>query len=202
MNAVRGIDLVLEAGEYVAIRGPSGSGKSTLLQMLGLLDAPTGGSYRYQGKEVEGLSDAERTRIRNEEIGFVFQAFHLLKDRTALENVRLPLDYRRSPVEAHDPAAMLKRVGLEHRIGHRPGEMSGGEQQRVAIARALVKRPRLVIFDEPTGNLDSRTGQEILELLDTVHQEEGATFLLVTHDERVADRAQRCLHMVDGQWAA
>lgn len=201
VSALRGIDLDLAAEEYVAIRGPSGSGKSTLLQIIGLLDTPTAGTYHFRGKAVESLADRERARHRNEEVGFVFQSFQLLKDRTALENVRLPLDYRRSDAPVHDPGEMLERVGLGHRLSHRPGQMSGGEQQRVALARALVKRPRLVIFDEPTGNLDRATGLEILALLDAVREEEQATFLLVTHDEAVADRAHRQLVLVDGAWS-
>ncbi|MGE3165633.1 MAG: ABC transporter ATP-binding protein [Planctomycetota bacterium] len=200
VEALRGVDLDLRSGEYVAIRGPSGSGKSTLLQIIGLLDTPTAGTYRYRGQPVEHLSDRQRARFRNEELGFVFQAFHLLKDRTALENVQLPLAYRRRGVPAHEPREMLARVGLSQRVGHRPGQLSGGEQQRVAIARALVKRPKLVIFDEPTGNLDQRTGTEMLELLDRIHQEEGTTFLLVTHDPATAARAARSLVMVDGCW--
>lgn len=200
VTALRGIDLDLHVGEYAAIRGPSGSGKSTLLQIIGLLDTPTAGTYRYRGQPVEQLPDRQRARFRNEELGFVFQAFHLLKDRSALENVQLPLAYRRSGVPAHDPSEMLARVGLSHRLDHRPGQLSGGEQQRVALARALVKRPKLVIFDEPTGNLDQRTGADMLELLDQIHAEEGATFLLVTHDPVTAERAARRLVLVDGRW--
>ncbi|MEM7167726.1 MAG: ABC transporter ATP-binding protein [Planctomycetota bacterium] len=204
VDALRGIDLEVAEGEYVAILGPSGSGKSTLMQIIGCLDVPTAGSYRYGGKEVHDLSDRELTRLRNEEIGFVFQSFHLLKDRNAIENVRLPLDYRSSDTDGRtplDPRTVLERVGLGARLTHRPGQLSGGEQQRVAIARALVRSPRLMICDEPTGNLDTERGLEILELLDSIHRDGGATILLVTHDKAVADRAQRVVTLVDGQWA-
>ena len=200
VDALRGIDLDLARGEFVAIRGPSGSGKSTLLQLIGLLDEATAGSYHYNGTLVNELSERERTRLRNEEIGFVFQAFHLLADRSAVENVRLPLDYRRTAVEPYDPETMLNRVGLGSRCGHRPSEMSGGEQQRVAIARALAKKPSLLLCDEPTGNLDQKTGLEVLAMLEALHQEEGATLLLVTHSLEVANRAQRSLTLVDGKW--
>jgi putative ABC transport system ATP-binding protein len=200
VHALKGIDLDLLEGEYVAIRGASGSGKSTLLQIIGCLDAPTAGEYLLRGRDVRLLRDVDLARVRNEEIGFVFQSYHLLPDRSAEENVRLPLDYRRCRDEPHDPRQMLERVGLGDRSSHRPGELSGGERQRVAIARALVKRPRLIIFDEPTGNLDQRTTAEILDLLDELHCEENATLLLVTHDEKVADRADRELLIEDGRW--
>ena len=200
VHAVNGIDLEIGEGEYVAIRGTSGSGKSTLLQILGLLDRATSGVHRYRGRDVHEIPDRELTRVRNEEIGFVFQSFHLLRDRTAEENVRLPLDYRHGGEPPHDPAAMLERVGLGARLHHRPGELSGGECQRVAIARALVKKPRLILFDEPTGNLDTKTGTGILELLDELHREEKTTLLVVTHDARVSDRAERALFMEDGNW--
>ncbi len=198
--ALDGVDLELRAGEYVAIQGTSGSGKSTLLQILGLLDTFDGGSYRYRGRAVEQLSQREVARVRNEEIGFVFQAFHLLSDHTALENVALPLLYRRGGAAPHEPRAMLERVGLGARIAHRPGALSAGECQRVAIARALVKRPHLILFDEPTGNLDSRTGAGILALLDEIHGAEHATLVLVTHDANVAARADRVLELSDGKW--
>ena len=200
VRAVDGIDLTLAEGEYVAIQGASGSGKTTLLQIIGLLDRFTAGEYRYRGRPVSELGDREVTRLRNQEIGFVFQSFHLLGDHTALENVRLPLDYRRGGPEPGDPRQLLERVGLVARLGHRPGQLSGGECQRVAIARALVKRPGLVLFDEPTGNLDSATGADILDLLDDLHDAESATLLMVTHDDQVAARADRVLRMQDGRW--
>ena len=189
-------------GEYVAIVGPSGAGKSTLLHIVGCLDRPTSGSYFFMGDDVAGLDDHHLSQIRKTRIGFVFQSFHLLADRTALENVRLPLDYRRrnGARVPHDPREILERVGLGARIRHRPGELSGGERQRVAIARALVKRPRLILFDEPTGNLDTDTGATILDLLDSIYRDEKATLLLVTHDPRVAERAGRVLRLTDGRW--
>lgn len=200
VHALRSVDFELERGEYVAICGASGSGKSTLLQIIGLLDRPTAGSYVLDGRPVETLSDREQTRLRNEMIGFVFQSFQLLNDRSAEDNVRLPLGYRRSSVAPYDPGELLARVGLAERKTHRPGELSGGEKQRVAIARALVKRPKLILLDEPTGNLDSRTGEEILALIDELQREQAASLLLVTHDPKVAARANRTLYLRDGQW--
>lgn len=200
VEAVKPLDLELAEGDYVAIQGTSGSGKSTLLQIIGCLDRPTGGEYRLRGERVDRLGERPLARVRNREIGFVFQAFHLLPDRSALENVRLPLDYRRGDGNPHSPEEMLERVKLGHRLRHRPGQLSGGECQRVAIARALVKRPRLLLFDEPTGNLDRKTGEDILDLLDGIHQEENVTLLLVTHDPQVAERADRVLRLTDGQW--
>ena len=200
--ALGGIDLDLEEGEYVAIQGVSGSGKSTLAQIMGFLDLPTAGEYGYRGRSMRELGERELTRLRNEEIGFVFQSFHLLSDRTARENVRLPLDYRRSSRVPREPDEILSRLGLRDRLDHRPGELSGGERQRVAIARALVKRPGLVLLDEPTGNLDSNTSGEILDLLDEIHDEERATLLLITHDGEVAARAERILTLKDGKWAS
>ncbi|MFN0060665.1 MAG: ABC transporter ATP-binding protein [Planctomycetota bacterium] len=202
VDALRGLDLDIAAGEFVAVRGASGCGKSTLLQVLGLLDRPDAGTYRLNDRLVSELSDRERTRLRNEEIGFVFQTFQLLADRSALENARLPLIYRRDPAGARDPRALLERVGLGARLRHRPGQLSGGEKQRVAIVRALVKNPRLILLDEPTGNLDTATGESVLDLLDEIHRELGATLLLVTHDAHVAARAQRILEMRDGNLLA
>ena len=200
--AVDQLDLTVARGEFVAICGESGSGKSTLLQIAGCLDRPTSGTYHLTGREVGGLTDRELAEVRNREIGFVFQAFHLLGDRSALENVNLPLEYRRSGGDPPaDPTAMLERVGLASRITHRPAQLSGGERQRVAIARALVKRPPLLLCDEPTGNLDSRTGCEILDLLESLRREDGVTLLLVTHSDAVAGRADRVLTMRDGRWA-
>jgi len=202
VDALRGIDFRVAPGEFVAVRGRSGSGKSTLLQILGLLDGPTGGTYRFRGESVDGLSDRERTRIRNEDIGFVFQSFQLLGDRNARQNVELPLEYRRSGVAPLDPIALLGQVGLADRVLHRPGELSGGEKQRVAIARALVKRPSLILLDEPTGNLDTETGDAILSLLWELHQHEGVAMVLVTHDAQVAARADRVVTMCDGRWSS
>lgn len=199
--AVDGIDLEIRSGEFVAIVGESGSGKSTLLQILGCLDRADAGTYTLGGQDVSSLGDLELARVRNERIGFVFQSFHLLEDRSALENVALPLQYRRrGAAPAGDPARMLERVGLAERSAHRPSQLSGGERQRVAIARALVKRPPLLLCDEPTGNLDSTTGAEILELLESLRREEGVTLLLVTHSDAVAERADRVLTMADGRW--
>lgn len=201
VTAVDSIDFQLDRGEFVAICGESGSGKSTLLQIIGCLDRPTSGEYLLDGRPVDQLTDRELAKVRNSKIGFVFQSFHLLNDRTALENVRLPLEYRRSDIEEpKDPKAMLERVGLGDRIDHRPPQLSGGEQQRVAIARALVKRPSMLLCDEPTGNLDSRNGREILQLLEELRVEEGVSLLLVTHSDLVAERADRRLTMHDGRW--
>ena len=203
VTAVDGVDLTIDRGDFVAIVGESGSGKSTLLQIAGCLDRPDAGSYVLDGRDVSRLSDPELARVRNRTIGFVFQAFHLLGDRTALENVGLPLTYRRhdngdedSP--AGDPKEMLERVGLAARGGHRPSQLSGGERQRVAIARALVKRPPLLLCDEPTGNLDSRTGEEILALFGELNRA-GRTLVIVTHDTDVAQHCGRAVHMRDGK---
>jgi ABC-type lipoprotein export system ATPase subunit len=203
VTAVDAIDFELARGEFVAICGESGSGKTSLLQIAGCLDRPTSGSYRLGGEDVSRLSDRELARVRNRRIGFVFQSFHLLQDRSALENVRLPLDYRESGGDPpSDPAAILERVGLAQRARHRPSELSGGERQRVAIARALVKRPEMILCDEPTGNLDSRTGTVVLDLLIALQREEAVSLLLVTHSEAVASRADRVLTMRDGRWVS
>jgi ABC-type lipoprotein export system ATPase subunit len=194
------VDLSIAAGELVAIMGPSGSGKSTLMNLLGLLDTPTAGSYRIAGAEVAGLSDAERSRQRRERIGFIFQSFNLLPRRTALDNVGLPLMYAgvgRSERELR-ARALLERLGLADRLGPRPVELSGGQQQRVAIARALVNEPALVLADEPTGNLDSATGREVLALLRSLNAE-GRTIVIVTHDRYVAETASRIVTLVDGR---
>lgn len=197
--ALRPTDLVIEQGEYVAVVGPSGSGKSTLLNVLGLLDRPTTGRYELDGWDTGSLSDADRTALRGRHIGFVFQAFHLLPYRSALENVALAQLYAGTPRRAREEAAVdaLNRVGLGHRLHAAPTTLSGGERQRVAIARALAANPRLLLCDEPTGNLDSATAEEVLALFDRLHAE-GQTIVLVTHDPTVAARAHRRLHLVDG----
>jgi putative ABC transport system ATP-binding protein len=198
--ALDGVSLAIEAGSMVAVMGPSGSGKSTLMNLLGLLDTPTAGSYRIDGKEVAGLSDAARSRERRERIGFIFQSFNLLPRKSALDNVATPLMYAgvgRS--ERRERArALLEQVGLGDRLRHKPSEMSGGQQQRVAIARALVNQPALILADEPTGNLDSQTGREVLGLLREMHAA-GRTIMVVTHDRDVAEVAQRIVTLVDGR---
>jgi putative ABC transport system ATP-binding protein len=200
---VRALDDVSEhvaSGEHVAIMGPSGSGKSTLLNVIGCLDRPTTGRYVLDGREVSGLDDAELTLVRRRVIGFVFQSFHLVPRLTAAENVELPMVFAGVPREERRArvAAELQAVGLAPRTDHRPDQLSGGERQRVAIARAMVMRPRLLLADEPTGNLDSRSGQQVLELLDRLHAE-GLTLVVVTHDASVARRADRIILMRDGR---
>jgi putative ABC transport system ATP-binding protein len=200
VTALRGIDLTIHAGEYLAIMGPSGSGKSTLMNILGCLDVPTEGSYQLRGNDVGALSDNDLSRLRNREIGFVFQTFNLLPRANALQNVALPLVY--AGVHAREreerAGAALALVGLAERRRHRPNELSGGERQRVAIARALVVQPSLILADEPTGNLDSQTGLEIMEALERAGGE-GRTIILVTHEEEIAERAHRILRLRDGR---
>jgi len=202
VHALRGLDLDVGRGEYAAIMGPSGSGKSTLLQILGCLDVPTSGSYRLAGDEVGSLGEEALSIIRNRRIGFVFQAYNLLARATALDNVALPLLYRGVPPAERRRRAMqaLERVGLAERTGHRPNELSGGQKQRVAIARALAADPDILLADEPTGNLDSKTGAEILELFDALHQE-GRTIVMVTHEEYVAEHCERIIRILDGRVA-
>jgi putative ABC transport system ATP-binding protein len=198
--ALRGVSLSIAAGDYVAIIGPSGSGKSTLMHLLGALDRPTKGRLLIDGRDVATLSAPEMAKLRNETIGFVFQSFHLLARTTALDNVALPLVYR--GLNARDrrakAAVTLERVGLGHRQGHRPNQMSGGEQQRVAIARALVTEPKVLLADEPTGNLDTLTGVAVLDLLEELNRESGAALVIVTHDLDVAARARTKITMRDG----
>jgi putative ABC transport system ATP-binding protein len=197
--ALRGVSLTVDRGDYLAIVGASGSGKSTLMHLLGALDRPTSGSLLIDGRDVSTLGPAEMARLRNETIGFVFQSFHLLPRTTARDNVALPLVYRGTGrrERRERAAAMLERVGLAHRVDHRPNQMSGGEQQRVAIARALITSPSVLLADEPTGNLDSATGRQVLTLLESLNAE-GVAVVLVTHDHDVASRARRQIVMKDG----
>jgi ABC-type lipoprotein export system ATPase subunit len=196
--ALRGVDLFVEAGEFVALVGPSGSGKSTLLHVAGGLDRPDRGRVVLDGRDLASLSPGERARLRRRQIGFIFQFFHLIPSLTVAENVELPLVLDRTRGNGRVPEA-LQAVGLAHRAAHLPGELSGGEMQRAAIARALVARPALILADEPTGNLDSATGAEILELLISRVQHSGATLVMVTHDTAASQRAGRALHLRDGR---
>jgi len=198
-EALRGVDLRIEQGEYVAIVGPSGSGKSTLMNVLGCLDTLTTGTYRLARNDVDDLDETDLAAIRNEEIGFVFQQFHLLASLSALRNVELPLVYRGVPAAARRERALdaLDRVGLADRTANRPNQLSGGQQQRVAVARALVGEPSLVLADEPTGNLDSRSTADVLDLFDDLH-EQGRTIVLITHEHEVAQRARRVVRVLDG----
>lgn len=199
VRALNGINLSIQKNEYVALMGPSGSGKSTLMNIIGCLDTPTSGEYFLNGPNVAQLSDSELAAIRNKEIGFVFQTFNLLPRLTALQNVALPLVYAGIPEAERLKKAkeVLEQVGLGNRITHRPNELSGGQRQRVAVARALVNHPSIILADEPTGNLDTKTSEEIMQLLDIIHQA-GNTIVLVTHEEDIALRAKRVVRMRDG----
>jgi len=199
-HALAGIHLDIRKGEYVCISGPSGCGKSTLLSILGLLDTPTDGNYQLDDNPVEKLNASERARIRNRQIGFVFQSFNLIGDLTVFENVELPLTYRgmKSAERKTRATEALEKVGMAHRAKHLPSQLSGGQQQRVAVARALVGSPLILLADEPTGNLDSRNGEAVMELLRELHQQ-GATICMVTHDPRFTRHADRNIHLFDGQ---
>lgn len=198
-HALSGVHLDINQGDYVSISGPSGGGKSTLLSILGLLDTPTEGNYTLNGKSVENLSLAQRARVRNQEIGFIFQSFNLIGDLTVYENVELPLTYRSMSSGERKKRVMeaLERVGMSHRGKHLPSQLSGGQQQRVAVARAVVGQPSILLADEPTGNLDSTNGEAVMELLRELHQG-GATICMVTHDPRYARHADRIIHLFDG----
>ncbi|OIR03739.1 macrolide export ATP-binding/permease protein MacB [mine drainage metagenome] len=199
-HALSGVHLEIHKGEYVSIAGPSGCGKSTLLSIIGLLDSPSDGAYRLNDQPVQGLNLAERARIRNREIGFIFQSFNLIGDLTVYENVELPLSYRGMPASERKERVTeaLEKVGMSHRAKHLPSQLSGGQQQRVAVARALAGRPAVLLADEPTGNLDSKNGEAVMNLLASLHHE-GATIVMVTHDERFAGHAARTVHLFDGR---
>jgi putative ABC transport system ATP-binding protein len=199
-HALAGIHLEIKRGEYISIAGPSGCGKSTLLSILGLLDTPTGGTYTLNSREVEDLPLAERARVRNREIGFIFQSFNLIGDLTVYENVELPLTYRgmRSSERKERVMAALEKVQMSHRAKHLPSQLSGGQQQRVAVARAVGGSPSILLADEPTGNLDSKNGEAVMDLLRELHHE-GSTICMVTHDPRYAKHAERSIHLFDGK---
>jgi putative ABC transport system ATP-binding protein len=199
-HALSNITLGIKTGEFVSIAGPSGCGKTTLLSILGLLDSPTAGKYLLDSEPVENLSAGQRARIRNQAIGFIFQAFNLIGDLTVYENVELPLTYRGmgGSERKERVQAALERVGMAHRMGHYPSQLSGGQQQRVAVARAIVGKPLILLADEPTGNLDSKNGNAVMELLKELHND-GATICMVTHDPRYAHMADRSIHLFDGQ---
>lgn len=199
-HAIAGVDFEVSKGEFVSIAGPSGCGKSTLLSILGLLDSPSGGTYVLNGRPVQDLTLAERARIRNREIGFIFQSFNLIGDLTVFENVELPLTYRGmlAGERKERVAEALEKVGMGHRAKHLPAQLSGGQQQRVAVARALAGHPAVLLADEPTGNLDSKNGDAVMELLRDLHRG-GATIIMVTHDQRFARHAGRTVHMFDGR---
>lgn len=200
VRALDGVTLSIDKGEFVAIVGQSGSGKSTLMNMLGLLDVPTSGEYYLDGEDVAHMSDDQLSEIRNKQIGFIFQGFNLISSLTAQANVELPLIYRGMRAEERHKLSLeaLEKVGLSHRLDHLPKQMSGGQQQRVAIARAVAARPPIILADEPTGNLDSHSGEDVMEILTTLYKE-GRTVILITHDNGIADRAKRVIRIQDGQ---
>jgi len=199
-HVLRGVSFNINAGEFVAIMGPSGSGKSTLLHILGFLDRHTKGEYRFEGKTIDDYTDEELAHIRNKKMGFIFQAFNLLRKTTVLENVKLPLLYSGIKESKWDEMAKLaiEAVGLSHRLGHEPSQLSGGEQQRVAIARALVNNPEVIFADEPTGNLDSKSGKIVMEILQKLNDESGHTIILITHETYTAQHAKRIIRIHDG----
>lgn len=200
VKALDGVDLIINHNEYISIMGPSGSGKSTMMNMIGCLDSPSEGTYEFEGEHVHEMDDNQLASIRNRKIGFVFQTFNLLPKLTALRNVELPLIYanvnRQERLQLAEEA--LQKVGLADRIHHKPNELSGGQRQRVAIARALVTKPSIILADEPTGNLDSKSGEEIMKMFDQLHRE-GHTIILVTHEENIASHAHRIIHILDGK---
>jgi putative ABC transport system ATP-binding protein len=199
-HALADIHLQIAEGEYLAIAGPSGCGKTTLLSIIGLLDTPTNGQYTLAGEPVQNLTASQRAYVRNRQIGFIFQAFNLIGDLTVYENVELPLTYRKMPAAERKQRvhAALERVGMAHRERHYPSQLSGGQQQRVAVARAIGGKPAILLADEPTGNLDSKNGEAVMQLLDELHKD-GATICMVTHDPRYAEHADRTIHLFDGQ---
>jgi putative ABC transport system ATP-binding protein len=199
--ALTNINLEIEEGELVSVMGPSGCGKSTLLNMIGLLDQPSAGTISLEGKEIDGLDDRHSARLRNQKIGFIFQSFHLINDLKVVDNVEIPLLYRRmsNRERRRQAVELLERVGLGSRIHHYPSQLSGGQQQRVAVARAIVGGPKILLADEPTGNLDSHMGDEIMSLIEDLHQQQGTTIVMVTHDPRLAKRTQRTIHLFDGR---
>jgi len=201
VTALNGLCMQVHQGDYLAVMGTSGSGKSTAMNIIGCLDRPSSGSYRLNGQPVETLSDDALADLRNRELGFVFQQFHLLPELTALENVMLPMVYAGVPADQRRQRALaaLERVGLATRVHNRPNQLSGGQQQRVAVARAIINQPKLLLADEPTGALDSRTTAEVLDLFDELHREQGMTILLVTHEHNVAERADRVVHFHGGR---
>jgi putative ABC transport system ATP-binding protein len=199
--ALSGINLEIGEGEFVSVMGPSGSGKSTLLNVIGLLDEPSKGTVWLAGQSIEALPDREQARIRNRQVGFIFQTFHLINDLDVIDNVEIPLLYRRMPGSERRALALkaLERVGLASRVRHFPSQLSGGQQQRVAIARAIVGQPRILLADEPTGNLDSQMGEEIMSILTGLNEDEKTTIIMVTHDSRLAERTERIIRLFDGR---